>query len=402
MDQTPDFMEKLKALLVNSGGAAGNDDREADAANAVDTTPTDSTDTAKGYDDGGPVTPDSSDPGYAAKLEAVLQAMGMGAKAAIAPLMPSINAPTTPVPAALNPTGSIQAPIPPSPTPSSEDAPDLAAGTPNSGAPSPAPAPVANVPKPPVAVPATQTPPAADLLNKITDGDGAKMQALLAQLQDNDKKSKFANALAIIGDTLGNVGNARAGMTPQGFTSTKLVGDIADANRKKSLDMIGQQLASDPNSQTSQLAQMTLIQSMGLQPNDPRIAKIKTMPAMTITQLVPQMTDAVKNNIEKERNLIQAKQLDQAHKEKQQEIAVSEVNSQREAKTAQTNAANDALKNVGVTNDLFSSGPSVRAAAKNTLMQNLGGQQSNVITATNSMGHKIQSADGGRTWHPIQ
>lgn len=325
---------------------------------------------AKGYSNGDVVTPD--EPSTQDKLLAVLKAMGMGASNAVAPL----TAGTSSI-ASLVPQQDNGAPMPEMMQGAAEKAAVPANQAPVPNIPPPAPqasAPMTPPPPAPVAQPKPSPAPAAtDILSKLTDGDGDKMQQVLAQLKDQDSKSKFANALAIIGDTLGNVGNARAGMTPQGFTSTKLVNELSDANRKKSLDMIGQQLASDPKSQTSQMAQMTLMQSMGIKPGDPRAAKIMSMPAIAITQMVPQMTEAVKNNIEKEKVALQSQQLAQSNKLKEEEIGVTEANSKREQETARTSAANDALKNVGVMNDLFSSGPSLRDAAKSTLAHNLGG-----------------------------
>lgn len=337
----------------------------------------------KNYDDGGtpPALPDDS---WQDKLQAVLKAMGMGASDAVSSVLPGTQALTNAVapaaasaastpgvaPAVNEALGSNlpEPPAPPMPAPDkSANAPTDEGPGPNDSAPkAPSTPPVAPV-TPPVA------PTAADVMTKLTDGDGPKMQALLGQLKDQDTKSKFANALAIIADTIGNVGNVKAGQAPEGFTSTKLVGALADKQRQHQLDLIGQRLAADPNSQTSQMAQMTLAQSMGIGPNDPRLAKIKAMPALAITQMIPQMTDAVKNNIQKESQQMQAKNMAKENELKGQEIAVSEANAKREQQTANTTAAANVLKDTSPWNPANSR---MRGAAQQTLTNTLSGGSS--------------------------
>lgn len=348
---------------------------------------------AHGYDNGGVVdSPDSPplpqpEPSFQDKLSQVMQAMGMGAKAAIAPLMPSPLAPTTPAPAALNPAGA-SLPVAPVTPPSS-----------------PAPTPVVPPPAPAAAVPsataeASKPAPtsATDIMAKLTDGDGAKMSALLAQLKDSDKRNQFAQALAVIGDTFGNMGQAKAGQTPSGITTPGMIQSLGEKNKASAIQNLTQSLAADPNSQTSKMAQAALMQSMGIKPGDPRAARIQQMPAQAITQLMPQMTDAVKNNIEKEKNLIESKKVDAEMINQALTRENAATNQAREARVAETNAANDTLKNTHFWNF------GARDAALNTLSKNQNTEpgQSAVMTATNKMGHKIMSHDGGKTWKPIQ
>lgn len=339
--------------------------------------------------DGG--TPDPNDSDYSDKLKAVMQAMGMN------------NAPSIPSP--VGPSAGFDVNINSAPLKMAGDAPSVtpAPNPPPLEAPAPAPQPVMPAPAPVQAAPAvpkSATPPAVDILSKLTDGDSSKMQALIAQLQDSDKKTQFAKALAIIGDTFGNMGQAKAGQRPDGFTSTELVSGMAKENKANAVDMLTKQLASDPNSQTSRMAQMTLMQSMGIKQGDPRAAAILKMPAASIAQMMPQMTDAVKNNIEKEKNLIEAKKTDVTQSLEKDRIAAEAANAARATKVAETNAANDVLKNVGMVGGVFN--PGVRSGALNTLKRNMGGNGGDTITATNSVGHKIQSNDGGKTWQPIQ
>jgi len=346
--------------------------------------------TPKGYADGGAV--DDSD--YKSKLQAVLQAMGMGAKAAVAPLMPSVAAPTTPIPAALNPVG-VSAPITPPPAP-------VAAPAPVQSAP-------VELPKSQIPVNAgknqpvlNEKPKALDLMAQLTNGDSEKMQSLLAHLKDEDKRNKFAQALGIIGDTLGNIGMARAGQHPEGFTTPQMLQGMHEKSKQAQIENLTQSLAADPKSQTSKMAQMTLMQSMGIGPQDPRAKQIMNMSAQDITKLMPQMTDAVKNNIEKEKNLISAKHTDLEAQNQQLTRQQHQEELNRQNQAVKTTAASDILKETSALRD-FLPGQGIRDVARKTLEQNLGGKpELRPITATNKMGHRIQSTDGGRTWHPIQ
>jgi hypothetical protein len=286
--------------------------------------------------------------------------------------------------------------VPPAPVPSLQ---------PQQAAPAPVSAPVApSSPQPTAQSPQTKPPkpeaPAAiDIMSKLTNNDSEQMSALLNQLKDQDKRSQFAQALGVIADTFGNMGLAKAGMRPEEFKTPQMLAQMNETSKKQALENLTQKLAADPNSQTSRMAQMTLLQSMGIPQNDPRAAKIMAMPAQSITQLMPQMTDAVKNNIEKEKNLIMAKHADQERQLKEQEIAISAANAEKAAQVAKTQAAADVLKNISPMNNMLG-GPDVRGAAKQTLLQSMGGGQA-PMTATNKMGHKIVSHDGGRTWQPL-
>lgn len=221
-------------------------------------------------------------------------------------------------------------------------------------APTSAPQPVQQAPAtpPPAAAPASGTgaPPVADLLSKITGNDSSVMQALQTQLQDHDKKAKFAQALAIIGDTLGNMGQARAGQTPEGFTGLKAIQGISDADRQHMIDALPAKLASDPSSQTSRLAQAQLAMAMRISPSDPRYATIAKMPAGAILQQMPQLTDVVKAGIDREKNAIMVQQGNQANRLKEEENQIAEANARRQQQTANQSAAAGALKDLSPLN----------------------------------------------------
>jgi len=246
-----------------------------------------------------------------------------------------------------------------------------------------------------------QAPTATDILGKLTDNDSSKMQALLASLKDQDKRSAFAQALGVIGDTFGNMGMAKAGQRPEGFTTPQMIAGMNQQSKQAQIENLTQSLAADPNSQTSKMAQQTLMQSMGIKPGDPRAARIMAMPAQAITQMLPQMTDAVKNNIEKEKNLIEAKRADL---EAQNQAAMRQNQAAelvRQNQLAQANIAGGAVKELSPLNP--TNWP-ILGAAKQNLQNVLGGnqtQQAQPMTATNKMGHKIISHDGGRSWQPL-
>jgi hypothetical protein len=231
--------------------------------------------------------------------------------------------------------------------------------------------------------------PGADILQKLTDGDGAKMSALLASLKDQDKRNQFAQALAVIGDTFGNIGRAKAGMPGEGFKTAKMLSDMNKESKSSQIENLTQSLAADPNSNTSRMAQATLMQSMGIKPGDPREAKIRAMPAMSITQLMPQMTDAVKNNIEKEKNMIEAGRATNENTNKKAEIGVQQQNADKALQATQTTAASDILKNTSGLRDLLP-GRGPRDIAKETLERNMGNPSHGVPDLGSTFnGHKV-------------
>jgi len=399
----------LPGLQKMANHAAGDDSVEA------------SSDTAKGYDDGGTPDPDvspasdfdspMSQPSWQDKLQSVLSAMGAAGKQAIAPLglgSPSSDAVMSGAANAAQTPGiaqSINAVIPSA---------NLQDSAPRTPLPAPQPAPVTPTP-PPSQSASTQTVPAqpsaqpvnnskpspTDLISKLTGNDSDTLQALTKQLQDHDTRAKFAQALAIIADTFGNIGEAGAGRTPQGFTSLAAIKGVNDQRRQQLIDSIPQKLAADPNSQTSRFAQMQVIKAMGLQPNDPRYATIMKTPAGVLIQQMPQLNDSIKTRLEAEKNQIMSQQANSESKLRAEEIQAEENKSKREQQVANQNAANATIK------DLSPANPSnwgLLQKAKQTLGNSLGGGQGSAapITATNAMGHKIQSTDGGHTWTPIQ
>lgn len=415
-DENP-WLSKLRDMLKSKNAPIASEQNALDQINDLEKGPAVSTDTPKGYDAGGtpPTTlnpddqevqgdlPSPQEPDQQSKLAAVLQAMGMGAKQALSPLA-SVAAPAQAAGQAV--ASGIDSVNPlmnaglgmashmmnnqlAANQPSEASLPPVA-----SAAPSAAPA----LRQAPVATPAK--PSATDLMQKLTDGDGAKMSALLASLKDQDKRSSFAQALGVIGDTFGNMGMAKAGQRPEGFTTPQMLQGVNEASKKSQIENLTQSLASDPNSQTSKMAQQTLMQSMGIGPNDPRAKRIMQMPALAITQMMPQMTDAVKANVEKEKNLIEAKKTDVTQQLEREKIAVEEANSKRLAQTANVTASNDVLKDLSPANPM---NWGVRGQAKDVIGTNMGSSGgAKPLTATNSMGHKIQSLDGGHTWQPVQ
>ena len=211
------------------------------------------------------------------------------------------------------------------------------------------PAPVNSNNIPPAAQPMTTSnqtkPQAADILSALTGGDNGKMSILLSQLQDQNKRNQFAQALGVIADTFGNMGMAKAGQRPGEFTTAQQLQNMNEQRQAQQIDMLNKTLAADPNSQTSKAAQMVLMQSMGISPNDPRAQQIQKMPAQAITQFIPQMTDAVKNNVEKERNMIQAKEADYTHQIAQIQAQISAGQLTRENTVAAISNLNDIAKN---------------------------------------------------------
>lgn len=205
-----------------------------------------------------------------------------------------------------------------------------------------APAPVQAAPQPkPVA---QGKPDPVDLMSRITNNDSDTMNALLDHLKDSDRRGNFAQALAVIGDTLGNMGNAKAGMTPQGFTSTKLVTDQNAVNRGRIQDDTKARIAADPNSQTSHMAQTALLQAMNIPQNDPRAKQIMAMPASTIISTMPQLTDGVKLQLERESNALQGKIAENTAGFQKAQMSNDAARLKNEETNTATTQQNDALE----------------------------------------------------------
>ena len=380
------IVSKLKQLL-------GTDKTDASQADSIEPVVTPSTPTASGYSEGGT-------PGHKEKLAKVLKAMGiktydgggapMDDSDALAALLssggqdPNINAGvnerlTGPTAAqdqmTMDPQNGMHmmdmnAPANPlMPGPAEAAAAAQPANTPPPGLAVPPQAHIAPQ-STPVQAPSTQQPmtgktmpPAepnnppqsaqptkkvpspVELVQKLTDNDSDKLTGLLQSLQDQNKRNAFAQALGVIGDTLGNVGQARAGQTPSGFSTAKNIQEMGEKTNQQSLENMQQQIAANPQSQTSQAAQMTMATAMGIKPGDPRMAQISKMPASSIMQTIPQMTDAVKNNISKESNYIQAASADAEQKLKETELQIQAGNLSRENKQVMITNLNDIAKN---------------------------------------------------------
>ncbi len=358
------FAKLLKAMRGDKSEAA-----QADAIDPVVT----SSDTPKGYDDGGPVTA-GSDPSFADKLKAVLAAMtqspAMKAAGAIANPMgalmsggadailggvghaeaPMVNKAVIPAVNALSGANipqipTAQTPPPPAPMP----APVQAAPPPQ-----PVAAPVAE--KPPVApVAAPKAPdatpvagPAANMLQTMTGGDPEKLQAVLEQLKDQQTRGQFAKALAIIGDTFANVGMARGGKEPQGYKGTALVEANNAAQAANLQNNLHMQLANDPNSQTSRFAQQAAANILGIKPGDPRMAGLAKAPAAVLSAQLPSLGESIKPQLDREARDIQQRQFEetkhieaqkilQQQKDREAQLAISAQG----AKTAQEKERNE-------------------------------------------------------------
>ncbi len=358
-DSTLSGFEKLIKALKG-------DKTDASAADAIDPVVTGSSSTAAGYADGGEVQqaqPSTPDMDWQDKLKVVLQNMmnSPAAKVAGAIANPIGALASGGTNAILGGAAKAEAPVVQNAVlPAVAGLSGNPMSTPAPVAP-PAPAPVAqtpvtppaapaNVPEKPVSSPApvpAEPNHAAALLQTMTGGDASKMQALMEQLKDQDKRSQFAQALAVIGDTLGNVGQARAGRTPEGFTSTKLVQDMGTKNRSLMESRVTQQIANDPNSQTSQTVRLAAMNMLGIKPGDPRAATFANMPASTLAGQLPGLKDSMAIEVEKEKNQlmgqehantlgIEKQKLAQQEKDRQAQLAIAQMNADvNEKKQAQ-------------------------------------------------------------------
>lgn len=391
------FAALLKALH--------GDKTESSAADSIDPVVTPSTDTAKGYDDGGPVTPEddsaSVDP---AKLAAVLRAMGMqqpqisGGETPVSNFgapqgaTPTVTAPTLPAP-------QQSAPLPPGPgvisTPGGTpfDAPPVPPPTPPVPPPTPpaqppaAPATPANVPAKPDSSPAPTQPgsgPVANMLNTMTGGDPDKLQQVLGQLKDAQTRGQFAKALAVIGDTFGNVGLARAGREPQGFKGTALVDQNNKDTQANLVENIKTQLANDPNSQTSKFAQQAAANILGIKPGDPRAAGLAHAPAAVLSSQLPPLSESVKSQLDREAQTIQQQQFEQSkhmqaqqilqqQKDREAQLQLGKMSADTAREHEKTEAAGSALEHLSPFNPL---NWGTLAGARQTIGGTVGGGQS--------------------------
>lgn len=391
------------------------------------------------YDNGGPVTPedDSDEPdqtnesgtpivgpmadgsapsdatpqdtSYLDKLAAVVKAMGLGGKAALntvtggaASLADNAASGATPAIAsgiaqavpyavqAANQMGGLNLPVPAAPAQTPSPAPVAAA--PANPAPSVATAPITPpvTPKAPVVAPtapgASATPgtgPVANMLTTMIGGDPDKLQAVLAQLKDQQTRGQFAKALATIGDTFANVGMARAGKDPQGYKGTAIVDQNNKDTQANLVDNMKTQLANDPNSQTSKFAQMSAANILGIKPGDPRAAQLAKAPAAVLSAQLPPLADSVKVQLDREAQGIQQKQFEeskamqaqqilqqQKDREAQLQLGQMSANTAREHEKAET--AGSAVEHLSPLNP-FNWG--TIAAAKNTIQGAVGGGQ---------------------------
>lgn len=375
-----------------------------------------SSDTPKGYAPGGPVTPeddsddsdgseDDSDAPAApqgvdpAKLAAVMAAMGLpqvsGGDTPVSNFgapqgaTPTVTAPTLPPPPAALPAGPgvistpggtpfdtpAPAPVPPPVAPPVQQAP----------VPPPAKSPV-NVPTAPPTPPPAANPgtgPVANMLTTMTGGDPDKLQAVLSQLKDQQTRGQFAKALAIIGDTFGNVGLARAGRDPQGFKGTALVDQNNKDTQGNLVDNLKTQLANDPNSQTSKFAQQAAATILGIKPGDPRAAGLAKAPAAVLSTQLPPLADSVKTQLDREAQAIQSKQFEQSkamqaqqilqqQKDREAQLALGQMGAETAREHEKTEAAGSALEHLSPLNPL---NWGALAGARNTVSGTVGPPQ---------------------------
>lgn len=354
------FAQLLKAMRGDKGEVA-----QADAIDPVVT----SSDTTKGYDNGGVATPAEDDPedagtntdesgtpiegpmadgasphsgvpqdtDYLDKLAAVMQAMGLGAKSALNTVTGGVaslanNTASAATPAitnglahaapyavqAANTMGGLNLPVPAAPVsapaaPLTQVSPSVTPPT-QSVAPAPVIAKPASAPvKPDSSAPAApSSAPVANMLNTMTGGDSEKLQQVLSQLKDQQTRGQFAKALATIGDTFANVGMARAGKEPQGYKGTEIVDKNNKDTQANLVENIKTQLANDPNSQTSKFAQQAAANILGIKPGDPRMAGLARAPAAVLSSQLPPLGDSVKTQLDREAQTIQQKQFEES------------------------------------------------------------------------------------------
>lgn len=421
-----------------------------------------STDTPKGYDDGGPVTPDDQDagtstdgaeqdndqagPSFADKLKAVLAAMtnspaakiaGVvsnpmgalmsggtnailgGAAQAEAPVVnkaviPAVNAmsgasipqmPTaqTPPPvAAAQPTGVGPAQMDP------QIAAQVAA---HQQADAAQPKPVAKTPGIPDSSAAPTNPgsgPVANMLNTMTGGDPDKLQQVLGQLKDQQTRGQFAKALAIIGDTFANRGLARAGREPQGFKGLQAVTENNNATQANLVENMKTQLANDPNSQTSRFAQQAAANILGIKPGDPRMAGLAKAPAAVLSAQLPSLGDSVKPQLEREAQALQAHQFEESKHMQAQQLYQQEQDRKAQRDIAQMGAdtAREHEKTETANSAVEHLNPinpwnwGTIGAAKNTIQNAVGGQPAAPVQTTTLHGKTYSKING--KWIPHQ
>lgn len=337
-----DYLAQLRG-----SGPLSEEKNEVDIAKNVDVD--NSSGTAKNYDQGGAVEPSWQD-----KLGTVMQKMGQSpigqvAGALFDPIGTGVDAAAAALPKIASAEGPLLQRNASALTGGAVPPPAMSANA----SPTPMPQPQASIaqaapsPKPQAAP--TARPPAQDLLAKLTDNDSGKLQDLLSQLKDSDRRGAFAQALGVIGDTLGNVGNAKAGMTPQGFTGTDLITKQNDANRGKLQDNVKMELMSNPNSQTSRMAQIALLQAMNIPQNDPRAASIMKMPAQSIISTMPQLQDSIKIQLERESHTLQQKQLESSIKDREAQLQIAGAAQQ----TQQAKDRGDLAANVAEHTSIF-------------------------------------------------
>lgn len=330
-----------------------------------------SSDTAKGYADGGSVSPDQQ-----TKLEMVLNYLK---QAAGSPAVQSIADTAVPGSGALLMAGSnptVQSAVKSAAVPAINVA-NKALGVdspivPPSAAPVAPPSPVAATPAP-QASPAAQAPDAgegpitgdessgsddlplhpkaAEILTNIAGGDSDKLQALLGQLKDQQTRNKWANVLGVIGDTLSNIGQAKSGnaVTGKGEGLAAIQG-IGQNTLKDMSSNVQAELANDPNSQTSKWAQSALSNAMNLQPGDPKLATLQKTPAAVILQQMPQLNDAFKLQVQREANSLQQNQANNTNKLGYAQLAEQAKDRAATNQVAQLNAQTQQKKDEGELN----------------------------------------------------
>lgn len=219
--------------------------------------------------------------------------------------------------------------------------------------------------------PESAKPDPVQLMQSMVGNDPNQYQQLIQSLQDSDKRDKFADALAIIGDTLGNMGQAKAGQTPAGFTSLNAVQGLQGQNRQRMMDQLQMKVAADPNSQSSKLAQQTLAQAMNIKPDDPRMQAISQMPAAAIMQQMPPMTDAIKLQLARESNQLAQAQLQSSIKDREAQLQIAGAQQQTARQVQQGTNAKDLLTGTSSLNPL---NWGMQAQAKQTLAGGQGQQ----------------------------
>lgn len=367
-----------KIFSPNTQSAAKSDANDAKAADAIDPVVNTSTDTAKGYDDGGVVP---SDDGSVDVSQ--LPGQDAASLAGLPPPAEELTAKDLSVP--FNPRAGLP-PTPPSPAPVAQPAPVIPQVSPNPA--------IANY--------------IAGQKQQIGQyGPEQQQQVLQSILQrQNSPQARIANALGTFGEGLQSAG----GKTPTdvvGNNERRLAGqgnmqlESLQEQRQANLQNIeaNQKLdAVDPTSGVSKAKQgayAPLLTKLGYKPS--QISKMSSADIETATNLAAQFGGKQIEMMIKQFELgLKANEMQETSRHNQAEEGLTGQ------KTA-TEAAGDIAKTYAE-HPIASPTSGEQARGASNVLAKAAGIQPAVapIHAQNAAGHMIVSNDGGKTWQPIQ